>query len=703
LEIVTGNSLVVNTSTVGINTYSPVTENYVLDINGPVYLHHGEVMQTFSTNNAIYGSVYRSNIISLVGFLTQVNVSGETTYLHPVYTSIDNGVTFYFSYCDLKTYIDTPIDIPFTAICSLVTGGYTYLFVGAKNGYCYYSKDLGYSWNYISLPFNNLFISNCAILLPDNATCRIYSSIEPSGFVGYINDNFIYFDIPISTLNGGGSINISSYTGFLNPYFSSIQHVVADSSNYIYLLGNDATGLYGVLAVYEYTIPSNYKYLDNSHFISANSQIVLAPNNVVVLFYQNLFYYNSLTQIGTVPFTINPFDSVFLIQSAYVFDTMNSVVVGQRTTPDSLGQSGFVYYSNDGFTTFQSVPLSMLNSKGNSFQLLKNPLSHIFMPDLQHFVLLNNASTYNQSFYCYLPDIFTSTSNLVMDITGLVNVTGNVDITNMNASYIHVVDASFNGNVDMNYYYSVTGNVNSFHGNTIIGNNTTVTGYSYLYNADISNLTVYNNMVVTGNVSMNSSLNILGNLTVASSSNLANSGILYQNGDSYFSGNVHLQQPLIVDNFVVSSSVNNVGYTVSYPFSSNASQTSYNANDFSLSGSSYVNGSYELSLTSGVWLIHSIVNYNFNTSDIRIDSIGSCFSSQAYIFNNFAASPLFIERIPSFTSLVNDVVEHDFTFTYVCTKPINLFLNTSLYSNVGGSILTGSFTLTGNVQCVRIA
>lgn len=41
--IVSGNSLVKNRSTIGINTYSPKTENYIMDINGPLSIQHQEI------------------------------------------------------------------------------------------------------------------------------------------------------------------------------------------------------------------------------------------------------------------------------------------------------------------------------------------------------------------------------------------------------------------------------------------------------------------------------------------------------------------------------------------------------------------------------------------------------------------------------------------------------------------------------------
>jgi hypothetical protein len=55
MTIVSGNSLLGNTnikylSTIGINTYAPKTDQYVLDINGPTRIGNGEINTTLNTN-----------------------------------------------------------------------------------------------------------------------------------------------------------------------------------------------------------------------------------------------------------------------------------------------------------------------------------------------------------------------------------------------------------------------------------------------------------------------------------------------------------------------------------------------------------------------------------------------------------------------------------------------------------------------------
>ena len=61
--IVSGNSLVKTRSTIGINTYSPKTELYIMDINGPVCIQHQEIHLIAKVNFILTFLIY-SDLLS---------------------------------------------------------------------------------------------------------------------------------------------------------------------------------------------------------------------------------------------------------------------------------------------------------------------------------------------------------------------------------------------------------------------------------------------------------------------------------------------------------------------------------------------------------------------------------------------------------------------------------------------------------------
>ena len=85
--IVSGNSLVKTRATTGFNTFKPTTENYVMDINGPVKIGHNEIHETahmpFGLNSI---SISKKSYFSIA-------VGGQ-------YEKLDNSSNYYFLFSD---------------------------------------------------------------------------------------------------------------------------------------------------------------------------------------------------------------------------------------------------------------------------------------------------------------------------------------------------------------------------------------------------------------------------------------------------------------------------------------------------------------------------------------------------------------------------------------------------------------------------
>jgi hypothetical protein len=97
---VSGNSLVKNRGTIGINTFTPETEKYILDVNGPIHLHHNEV-------HLIKNVLFQVNAISFcltdtkygvaVGTSLTINDGLYTEYKYQILYTINSGNTWNLS------------------------------------------------------------------------------------------------------------------------------------------------------------------------------------------------------------------------------------------------------------------------------------------------------------------------------------------------------------------------------------------------------------------------------------------------------------------------------------------------------------------------------------------------------------------------------------------------------------------------------
>jgi hypothetical protein len=153
---------------------------------------------------------------------------------------------------------------------------------------------------------------------------------------------------------------------------------------------------------------------------------------------------------GTLP---NANNSQF--NSVYVYDQSNAMVVGTNGT--------FLYTSN-GYTNWQLVPTSILNTSGNANQLTGTqlPLTNICMTDLNNFIISQTITPYtyiptipggtsvNTSgntyvFNGYFPNLYNNITNYVLDISGSMNISGDINVKdggniNTNTSTFHLLD-----------------------------------------------------------------------------------------------------------------------------------------------------------------------------------------------------------------------------------------------------------------------
>ena len=141
--IVSGNSLIKTRSTIGINTYSPKTEMYIMDINGPVCIQHQEIHLIAKVNFEIVSVSFSKNFPLLGIAIGKSNTIDNQYNYNYFYLLTSNGG---------KTWSE-PNQLMYTnTIPEVVFKAFYYdqfnIIIASNLKYLFYLKD-GINWNLI--------------------------------------------------------------------------------------------------------------------------------------------------------------------------------------------------------------------------------------------------------------------------------------------------------------------------------------------------------------------------------------------------------------------------------------------------------------------------------------------------------------------------------------------------------------------------
>ena len=139
---VSGNSLVNNRGTIGINTFAPETENYIMDINGPIHLRHNEVhliQNVLFQVNAISFCLTDTRFGVAVGTALNTSILGveNNIYYYNVLYTTDGGNTWNISSLNAIT-----INVDFTVYYHNVST----VVIASDYTLSYVSSDYGKTW-----------------------------------------------------------------------------------------------------------------------------------------------------------------------------------------------------------------------------------------------------------------------------------------------------------------------------------------------------------------------------------------------------------------------------------------------------------------------------------------------------------------------------------------------------------------------------
>ena len=501
--IVSGNSAVKYFSTTGINTFQPRTDQYVLDVNGPIHIDNGDVTSVIQTPFQIYQLSRAKNFRNIaigVGSSIDISANVATYFREKIIKTLDYGQTW------------TTIDISniFLNTCDYFTNIHlvdsSSVFITGDKNTMIYSGDCGQNWqNVIGLPIvtdaiNNIFINPVPKI---GGNLYGYYSVDASStlltFEYNVNNRQLYsYDVIPNTQR----------------YINQINYIQA-SSNTIYLAGN---------AVVKYNAKTSSRVTDisyaSSHEYSGYTydQVKIFDNSYAIAIGNNVISSTTNGGITWIDISFNRSynnDGVHF-RSVELVDASNAIAVGWY---------GNIWISNNQGASWTPIPSNLINASGKSRMLTTSMFEDVTMPDINTVLLVNTIQSYSidlsqngisNIYNVFTPNWLNRERNIVMDISGTVNVSGDLKVSDGGS----LVSENPSMNIFNNTVRSIRlgGDATQITiGNVITSGNTTIrTNVIMNQNVTVASensiLSVVGRLNVKGNTEMVGSVDVIGNV-----------------------------------------------------------------------------------------------------------------------------------------------------------------------------------------------
>ena len=460
--IVSNNNKEKYISTLGINTFHPQSDKYTVDINGPVRIANGEI-QTMIQANFEFKSVKFSTSNPLYGIAigTPSTLTDDPT--NPIYNqfglyTMDGGINW-----NLSNNIYGTSDFNQTRVNFLDTYVYdsNYAFIVGEKSYIYYTNDSGLNW-YRSTYGDLLFRDQVNVIGAINGTdLRMYVPYKYNNDATSQIDSYTkqirYFDIPIAELSttlNGNLYSISSSEVSLN---IDVECSTVNSSH-VFFAGNG-------IVIFNIDLTGNPIYHLQSYtfhdIMAVTDDLIIAVGNNVISYSQNAGANWSIVNIAndTVMVTNKNNITNIVLRSIFALNEQNIVVVGDE---------GIFGFSQNGpaSSNWQIVPDSILNSSGISERIngINNSLIDIYMTNDDSMIISNvitnsfNDEVNNENdipgfskvLHVFIPALFNRPSNKILDISGNISITGDIDIFDgdmsiKNRLFVNYIDGNPDG------------------------------------------------------------------------------------------------------------------------------------------------------------------------------------------------------------------------------------------------------------------
>jgi hypothetical protein len=499
INIISGKDNLKYSSTIGINTFKPRTEKYVLDINGPIHIDNGDMKLINTTTNTLVGMKSDK-----YGY----------SYLYGVQTIIDNSrnniISVYNNNENTWKYLNITLSTGSTStaesinqnsyyINSLYAIDCSHIFVGMSN-----LSEIRYTIDGILFKITTLNNNN-----NNYKFNQIYANknIDNSYNLYLCETTNLHFSILDPVNNDLKYKKSSSFTSSINSIFgiNNTIYIATQTDISINIFDTTTSTISGRQMIWPQGNPSSSSYssiyaIDTSNIIAVGTNIISYTNDGLnwnytrpAAIFNNVYLYNSTTAIS-----YDSSNNFWLTQNG-----LNNWAPMSSNFINSSGKSNILYTNNSfiGFTN--PSPSTLLVAANNS---------------------LNNQFLNGQIIYCFVPNIFNRKFNNILDVCGNMAISGDIHIDDYgeiisNNDTFRIV----NQNVDnillggdsrqLIIGNAISGNTYIRH-NIDISLNTTIHGITYMVNGTPSTGINNGTLIITGGAGISGNAFIGGNLNV---------------------------------------------------------------------------------------------------------------------------------------------------------------------------------------------
>jgi hypothetical protein len=511
-----------NRFTMGINTHSPETDVHVLSINGPVKISHNEITNvyenTFSLHKMIFckKSTYRMYGIAFGTIDSKMGAGGDRTLTdnHFIYTT-DGGNTWSPSLFDLQINVDITIECGFVCNDKVAV-------VGGQYGLLLFSSDGFKTWH----KFDGMLLTETitAVTIIEINFSFIFCFVYGTNMIGYFT--IPSFDILAAkklatTVTGTKEfildVAVNTFIDGRSLFYGNKPNVKVFGSQKINNIIYNGTTITLRVILPDQIIDLNVTS-DISNIFTYKETIITSAilnNNYYSISYSpdsTVSYCTSSSSILRIPLLLDNNNKI-TVTTLTPSVPLNDLFILENNKAIAVGNSGRIVITNDG-TNWTTPDEKMINSSGlfnlilsKSFQLLQ-----VSMPDDDTFIFLSQISPEKSIIYrCHFPEIFNRKKNQVLDVTGNMLLSGDIEIketaiiqgnttiasnltVNNNTTSKHIYTTKIDGIAPDHVLYIGSENKNT----QISGDILTINANDYEINSNIINIS--KNVTVHGNL-----------------------------------------------------------------------------------------------------------------------------------------------------------------------------------------------------------
>jgi hypothetical protein len=495
--IITGNSIVRYHTVTGFNTFAPKVDRYTVDINGAIHINNGEIALTFRPTSRVFKINFFGERGIAIGGTDNSSIGGTNNYY--TYLSINGGESWTRTTSVIAGTNNGGLTInanrTFNSIYSLNTN---VSIIGGTDSFSFITTDGGSNWI--------LFSSTLGVTTEITATYMPTASIAYLGYNGAIKYGTIELSGTQYQYADGSQVipvpgfNISHGSGYVDKLI-----FVGGKKRNTYSLG--AGYLNPTLDISSNIFPDiSGAYYNAVHMF--NSTYAVAVGNNVISYTKNA---------GQTWTDINLTSQSVELNDVFIYDTTYAIAVGNF---------GKIYITVNASLTWNLLDLDSINSSGVGDRVINSAfhLNSVSMTDITSFIIssvpINTATRSSKLFYLHMPNIFDRENNYVMDISGSVQMSGDLHIidggkistsnttfdiateaTNINLGGLQLTFPDVSGNVYVNNTMNITsGNITSLSVPTSLTVGSS--GTTILYNTSNPTNTISGALQVRGGVAL---------------------------------------------------------------------------------------------------------------------------------------------------------------------------------------------------------